>query len=134
MDHGLVMIVFRVMWVVAMVDLMLNWSLKVVHISMMFILQSWMGRSSWVSVVELGVMEPILILLVVCLRMMGAPLVVWFIVAHVAFMISVNCAVSVMRLPVMIVIVVIIMDMNYMFDKSMESSLMVDYLMVHMMV
>jgi hypothetical protein len=98
MDRSLVVIVIGVDWVVAVVDLMLEWGIKVVLISVMFFKHRWVGRGSWVPIVELGVVVSMLLVIIVSLGVVSAPLAVWDVVAHMSLMVSVDSAALIVRL------------------------------------
>jgi hypothetical protein len=98
MDRSLVVIVIGVDWVVAVVDLMLEWGIKVILISVMVFKHRWVGRGSWVPVVELGVVVGMLLVIIVSLGMVSAPLVVWDVVTHMSLMVSVDSATLIVRL------------------------------------
>jgi len=98
MDRSFAVIVIGVDWVVAVVDLMLEWGIKVVLISMMVFKHRWVGWGSWVPIVELGVVVGMLLVIIISLRMVSAPLVVWDVVAHMLLMVGIDSATLIVRL------------------------------------
>lgn len=98
MDRCLVVVVIGVDRMVAVVDLMLEWGIKVVLISVMFFKHRWVGRGSWVPIVELGVVVGMLLVIIISLGVVSAPLAVWDVVAHMSLMVSVDSAALIVRL------------------------------------
>jgi len=141
-DRSLVAVVFRVNWMVAVVDLMLEWGFKVILISMVVFKHCGMGRSSWMPVVKLRVVVGMLSVIIVSLGMVSAPLVVWDVVAHMLLMVSIDPAALVVRLVKVLLIMIMLilvafhhigiarMAMNHLIDQAMESSLVMSWLMV----
>ena len=64
MDLSLVMVVLGVNWVVALIDLVLEWRIEVILVCVVLVKHDWMGWLSRMSVLELGVVMSLLWVLV----------------------------------------------------------------------
>ena len=113
-------VVIGVDWVVAMVDLMLVWGIKVILISMVVLEHCRVSWSSWMPVVELRVVVGMLLVIIIGLRV-----VAWS-VAHMSLVVSVDSAALVVGLVKVIVIMLNLVAFHHVSITSIAVDNLVD--------